>query len=298
MIIWRIHDGKPGHDHQSQGLVNALSNHTAVDCHNLRPVSTVTGIINYFQKKFPSGKSFPKPDLIIGAGHGTHLSVLCAQRIYGGKTVIIMQPSLPTAMFDFCLIPEHDKPGIADNIIVTRGAINMMVPSTQQSDDRGIIMIGGPSKHFGWNTSDLLKQIENIANKSINVSWQITDSPRTPDITHKSLQELNIKNVVFHSCKNTPEDWLPRQLVNSKYSWVTADSMSMIYESLTAGAATGILDVPEKNPNKISHDISTLKQDGMITFYNDWRTGQQLSPPPVVINEAGRCAKELISKLS
>jgi mitochondrial fission protein ELM1 len=42
----------------------------------------------------------------------------------------------------------------------------------------------------------------------------------------------------------TSPDWLPTQLARADQAWVTADSVSMVYEALTAGAAVGVLDVP------------------------------------------------------
>ena len=72
----------------------------------------------------------------------------------------------------------------------------------------------------------------------------------------------------------------------------------MIYESLTSGTATGILHVPEKRSGKISHSIEMLNKDHMVTLYEDWCSGKTLLPPPVILNEADRCAKELLKKLS
>ncbi|NIO88165.1 MAG: nucleoside-diphosphate sugar epimerase, partial [Candidatus Aminicenantes bacterium] len=79
---------------------------------------------------------------IIGAGHGTHFPMLCAQRARGGKTIVIMKPGLPYSWFDYCLIPEHDKPPRKKNIITTRGAINTITPTNNHSIDQGMIMIG------------------------------------------------------------------------------------------------------------------------------------------------------------
>ncbi|NIN34912.1 MAG: nucleoside-diphosphate sugar epimerase, partial [Gammaproteobacteria bacterium] len=70
MVVWRIVDGKPGHDNQSLGLINALKqkqdNLICVDisAHKLR-----FGLIQLLMKRFPPGKELDPPDLILGAGH-------------------------------------------------------------------------------------------------------------------------------------------------------------------------------------------------------------------------------------
>lgn len=293
MIIWRIVDDKPGHEHQSQGLISAIAKYTAVDCRDLGTLNPIFGILNFLLKKFPPGRDLPPPDLIISAGHATHLTALCAQHTYGGKTVIIMKPTLPSSWFDFCLIPAHDDPPTAANIIITQGAINTMAPGTQRKNRQGMIMIGGPSRHFHWDCAEMIGQIETIVRRTNDISWDITDSPRTPDVTRRALQQLKPENATFHSCKNTPPGWLREQLPQCETVWVTADSISMVYESLTAGAATGVLHVPAKKNNKVIRGISLLKKDGMITLYDDWRAGKKLAPPPVILNEADRCAREL-----
>lgn len=298
MIIWRIFDGKPGHDHQSRGLIKAIAKYVPVDCHDLCASNQIIGSFNYLFKKFPAGKNLPKPDLIIGAGHGTHLDVMSAQHAYGGKTVILMKPSLPTSFFDFCLIPEHDKPVNSDRIIATYGAINTVIPSEQHDSKLGVILIGGPSKHFDWDLAEIINQIETISGKTDGISWQLTDSPRTPDSTREALRHIKTENITFNSFKETPTGWLDQQLQKCGQSWVSADSISMIYESLTSGTATGILHVPEKRSSKIGRSIDTLNNDHMVTLFEDWCSGKTLLPPPVSLNEADRCAKELIKKLS
>ena len=297
MVIWRISDDKPGHDHQSQGLIKAIDRLVSVECHEIHATGFSPGFLDFILNKFPDGDNLPKPDLIVGAGHGTHLSVLCAQRAHGGKTAILMKPGLPASLFDYCLIPEHDNPVEANNIIVTRGAINLMTPSTQHDNKLGLMMIGGPSRHYGWDNHEIISQIEMVAQKTPDVFWHITDSPRTPDITRDALNKLNMENITFQSFKHSHGDWLAHQLQKCGYAWVTTDSISMTYESLTAGCATGIFQVPEKRKNKISRSIEMLKKDKFITLYTDWLYGKPLLAPAVALNEANRCANELLRML-
>jgi len=217
--------------------------------------------------------------MIIGAGHETHLSLLCAKRARGGKTIVIMKPSIPASCFDFCFIPEHDAPKMADNIFTTKGAINCIAPSTEQAKDRGLILIGGPSRHFYWDDEYLLQQLNEILTTHADINWEISDSSRTPETTRDLLAELQKPNAEYKDC-----------FANV---WVTMDSVSMVYESLTSGAAVGLLDVPARNTSKLSDNIEGLVEDKMVTPYSRWLSERKLNRPPVLLNEAKRCAERL-----
>lgn len=297
MVIWRIFDGKPGHDNQSRGLVNALCRLESCSSHDLAADSLKPGLLQFFVNRFPAGDHLPRPDLIIGAGHRTHLPVLCARRAHGGKSVIIMRPSLPLRWFDFCLVPDHDQPEPAGNIIITRGAITTILPSREHDDRAGLILVGGPSRHFHWNEQEIMDQIQAILRRDTMITWQIGDSPRTPPATSNALARLRFRQMTFHPRQSTGVDWVAKQLAQAGRVWVSADSVSMIYESLTAGAATGVLSVPVKMPGKLTHITDTLIADGMVTPFPDWWNGRPLAPPPSVIDEATRCAGVLLKNI-
>ena len=159
-------------------------------------------------------------------------------------------------------------------------------------------MVGGPSRHYAWDDASLLEQIDLILKKSEGIIWHITDSPRTPVSTSDALGNLKLPGVTFHSYKDTGPYWVTNQLLDSGYVWVSEDSMSMIYESMTAGAAIGILSVPAIKQNKISLSINRLADNEMITRFDDWRNGKQLSPCPEIFDEADRCARELLDKIT
>ncbi|MBM2830310.1 MAG: hypothetical protein HW411_1100 [Gammaproteobacteria bacterium] len=294
IIIWRISDGRSGHNTQSRGLVNALEKLTPCVCHDIEAMALKSGLAQYLLKQYRPGNDLPDPNLIIGAGHGTHLSLLCAQHARGGRTVVIMKPSLPFGWFDYCLIPEHDNPPDDKHTLVTRGAINMVTASKQHQDNQGLMLIGGPSKHFCWDSGAILKQIKTILERTAHVSWKISDSPRTPENMCDALARLHYPNAHFMPHKTTGPDWVASQLATAGNVWVSEDSISMIYESLTSGAATGILHVPVKKQGKINHDIQTLNDNGMITTFEAWQNGALLSPPAEMLNEAARAAKYLL----
>ena len=84
--------------------------------------------------------------------------------------------------------------------------------------------------------------------------------------------------------------WLSERLASAAQAWVTEDSVSMVYEALTANAATGVLSVPAKRESRIARGIAALSRDGLVTRFADWQRGHRLAPPAVPFNEAARVA--------
>jgi mitochondrial fission protein ELM1 len=296
-IIWHISDGRRGHDNQCLGLVQALQ--------QLRPCryfkidrSPLLGLtVAFLAGRYPPGDGLPDPDLVIAAGHHTHLSLLCANRARQGKTVVLMRPSLPTAWFDLCLIPAHDRqPAAADNVIQTSGALTRIRPTDRHDPNRGLILIGGPSRHHAWDQDSLLRQINRVADQS-GLRWTVSDSPRTPDTTRRALSALHNTAVRYVSCAGQPASWLPGQLARAGSVWITEDSVSMIYDALTSGAAVGLLQVPHKHESRITRIADSLDKQRMVTLFSDWQAGQGLAPPAAVLNESERCARLLLQRL-
>jgi mitochondrial fission protein ELM1 len=121
LVIWRFSDKKPGHDNQSLGIAEAMAEEIKCEIHSLTPIGPVMALLSFVTGRAFANEPYPDPDLILGAGHATHLSMLAARRSRGGRVIVLMTPSLPKKLFDLCLIPEHDRPGNGGNVIVTPG---------------------------------------------------------------------------------------------------------------------------------------------------------------------------------
>jgi mitochondrial fission protein ELM1 len=242
-------------------------------------------------RRFPA--ALPSPDLILGAGHRTHFSMLAARRARGGRVVVLMKPSLPLSWFDLCLIPEHDDPPARANVLVTKGALNRIRPSTAQDPWRGLFLIGGPSLHFDWNSAELQRQITAILEATPHIQWTLTTSRRTPTDFLQKLAELANSNLTIKPYTETDPIWLPGQLGKAAWVWVTADSVSMIYEALTAGAAVGILNVPKRISSRVSRGLESLIHEGLVMPFEQWQDSRELHAPAQSFNEAARCAQEI-----
>jgi len=291
IVIWRFTDGKAGHDTQSLGLTNALSALTPCRIVDVPapPLSRLT--IELFTQNFNSTHLLPDPQLLVGAGHKTHLPLLCARKFRGGKTIVLMKPSLPARWFDLCLIPEHDNPPHRKNIQRTCGALNRVRGGQIKHSKKAMILIGGPSRHFNWDARLLADQIHHIISAHPDYQWLLADSPRTPEQTKNLIRSMTNNHVTYHPFSDTAGSWLADELSTAKLVWVTEDSISMIYEALTAGAVVGLIELPKKSANRLTTAIQRLAENGMVTSYQSWKSGQPLTELKTRLNEAERCAR-------
>ena len=295
-VIWHFVDGKPGHENQSTGLIAALAARRQVATHRieLSTCNRMAAVLDWMLGRRRHGGALPDPDLIIGAGHSTHLHMLAARRARGGKAVVLMQPSLPLKWFDLCLIPEHDAPPARANVVPTRGVLNRVQPSDALEPDRGLILVGGPSAHYDWSESQLVEHIE-VLRAVQDQHWTVATSRRTPASTVARLQALTGDRLLLVTPVSVDATWLPAELARSASVWVTEDSVSMVYEALTAGAATGVLPVQARGPSRVRQGLEQLVTAGWVTTYSEWQRHHKLVPPPARLHEAGRAA-DLISE--
>ncbi|KGK42392.1 hypothetical protein LH51_07685 [Nitrincola sp. A-D6] len=297
-VVWIIRDAKPGHYSQCEGLSNALVERVpglrVETLDRLGPTQLLKILLTRnLPPELESLRDRGAPRLLIAAGHATHFTLLVLGWLIRAKTLLLMKPSLPCRLFDLCLIPVHDQPAEADNIIGTQGALNPMRSGIKKSG-QGVILIGGPSKHHDWDEQGLLQQLEKIT-QSPEVYWTLTTSRRTPASTQNRISEL--RNIDFIPFESTAPGWVAQQLAAAEYAWVTEDSVSMIYEALTAGCAVGIIKVPGSTdkPNRLVRGLNALVQQGQVSVYSDEKD-PDLQRPAEVFNEAQRCAQLVIDR--
>lgn len=294
--IWRLSDGKPGHESQSIGLCNALQKIQTCRRFDIPVQNKKNYLRNLFFKTFPQGKHLPDPTLIIGAGHGTHLPMLAAQRARKGHTIVLMKPSLPISFFDFCLIAKHDHISDKNNIIVTKGALNPIQFNRNKVPGYGLFMIGGLSKHYHWNNASIIDQIIAIIGSNPDINWTIADSQRTPQSFLNEVDRQSDGNIKILRCSETNSTEIHKLIYNTRNVWVTRDSISMIYESLSSGAAVGLIDLPQNKNGRTHKSVNTLISEGYLTLPSKENTTLELKSTLPVFNEAHRCAELLLSR--
>ena len=295
LVIWRFVDGKPGHEKQSAGLLQGIKALRSVDAYEFDVQANAplwAQVRAHVQQRTPT---VPAPDLLLGVGHRTHLPMVLARAVCGGKSVVLMRPTLPHSLFDLILVPHHDSCRQRSNVVVTNG---LVCPSSDadKTPSSGLILLGGTSRHFEWNIEQVMAQVAAIAHATPDVYWQICDSRRTPDALREALP--NSPNLHYRSWQATPSGFLEKELTTASYVWVTADSASMLYEALSAGAQVGIITLPAKHPkrdNKHVRGIRRLCAEGHVLSTADGFRLDNVSTPRYAENR--RCAKIVLDQL-
>ena len=287
LTVWIISDDKPGHSNQSLGLAEALVRVVPTQVFTFRALPTWRAWVAFLFRKFPHFPS-PSPDVILGAGHATHLSLLAAKRACGGRTIVLMKPSLPSGCFDLRILPEHDGVAANERTLLSEGALNRIQPSSGRDTHQGLILLGGVSKHFDWDNDAIMLQIKSILARTPDTHWILTTSRRTPPDFLSELPASPNLTVTPHT--DTTLDWLSNQLAQCGTVWVTPDSASMVYEALTAGADVGVFDLPVRPKSRVGWAIAHLADSKRITRFVYWCAHGTLHRNRHPLAEADRCA--------
>ena len=297
LVVWRFADGIRGHENQSDGLIAALAERTPVSVHNV-PTPRNGRLKTLWRSLLGRDiRALPNPDLLIGTGNATHLPMLAARRRRGGRAVVLMRPGLPMSWFDLVIAPRHDQLPPRENLLSTRGALNRMRPAANKNGSAGLILIGGPERRHPWDADMLEGQIRAIVDGHPEIRWCAASSRRTPRSFLPRLRALGRPNLDTAAVETVDPDWLPRVLADAATVWVTEDSVNMLYEALTAGAATGLLSMPHRKGHQSRRNLGAgLLAEGLVTSFDDWQRGRRPTPPAEPLDEAGRCAEWILQR--
>ncbi len=291
-----LSDGRPGHENQSVGLAEALVRRSGARLEIVR-FGKGDRLWRRYHQAVANGAGV---DLLIGAGHKTHLALCLAARQLGAKSVVVMTPTWPLWFFDLCLAPRHDlRAGLltTQRIVPTLGALNRLPEQIPFKEPRGMVLVGGPSKHHGWDEVPLLTAIRTVVESQPELSWTIGDSRRTPAGFLERLQAAGCRAQFAPHAQTTPA-WLPAQLLAAQEAWVTEDSISMVFEAVTAGARTGLLPVPRlRSENRVTGSIRHLMQEGYATPFATWEANGRRLSPAKHLHETARVADVVLERL-
>ncbi len=297
LVVWRFADGVRGHENQSDGLIAALARRARVSVHTVSTPRNRRIEVLWRTLLGVDYRTLPNPELLVGTGQATHLPMLAARHRRGGRVVVLMKPSFPIAWFDLLIVPAHDHLRARPNLLTTRGSLNRMRPAAQKNHHEGLILIGGPDREHLWAPQELEAQIAALAENQRDIHWSAASSRRTPSDFLARLRQLGLTNLKTVAVEEVDAEWLPARLAAAATVWVTEDSVSMLYEALTAGAATGLLSMPRRNASQSKRNLGGgLLADGLVTSFDAWRNGQRLEPPSEPLDEAGRCADWVLQK--
>ncbi|CAB1217443.1 mitochondrial fission ELM1 family protein [Acinetobacter bouvetii] len=296
MHIVYVSDGKAGHRSQAVGLFKAMQRQSAehvtfqeVSIENLPVFSLIKGV---FQHSLALCSE--TPDYIFGVGSHTQSRVLLLGKVYPqAKTVILMKPNFPFSWFDHCIIPEHDGVPESKQVITTKGALNPIVNEQRHQSNRLLIALGGSSKRHQWNPAKVLEAIQNIVQQNPQAEIILTTSRRTPKEFLATLKQQQFaKQLSIFPVEDTPQGWIFEQMQKAEAVWVTEDSVSMIYEALTAGCRVGVIMLDRLKKDRITQSVDSILQQGRVSP----STSIPQLPEPAAFKEAERVATYLLAQ--
>jgi mitochondrial fission protein ELM1 len=293
LVVWQLADGKRGHERQVEGLLAGLGRHRALAVHRVAVTRALArDAWQALTRRFPAADGLPDPDLVIAAGSVCQAALVAACRARGGRSVYLMRPSLPWRWFDAVVVPRHDDPAAAANLVVSEGALNPVRPAVSRDPTLGLVLLGGPSAHHGWDSAAIVRQVEHLLARAPRRDWVVTDSRRSPPDLGVALRALERDGVRYVPAAECAPGWLPGELGRAAEVWVSADSVAMIYEALSGGALVGVLDVPARRRDRITRIADALHARGWIM------RGEEAAPaaPPPALDEGGRVAALLLQR--
>lgn len=300
-------DGRPGHEKQTFGLIRALGRRvpvkvTKIQVSRLSFWQTFWGNIRLYLPSFSTQKSGTvNPDLLIGTGSQTHLHLLLYKKQFNVPAVACMAPDFFYRFrFDLCFVPAHDGLKHEGNIVNTIGPPNCSIDKKKHRKDFGLILLGGiDEKSHKWNDTEIINKVESIVKYESAMQWLISSSPRTPETTIELLEKLSslFPHVTYYNFRDTESGWVEKQYDNSAVVWVTADSVSMIFEALTAGCKVGVIPVEwKKRTNKFMQSITLLEEKGLVLPFQRWSKQKGTWSKHGNLNEAQKCAEEILKR--
>lgn len=292
--IWIILDGKKGHEKQIEDLVYCLGKKIDINIYKVESSGFLKVCSDFLYHLSDKCSDLPKPDFIIACGHRTHLEALQKRSRYGGKIIILMKPTLPLFLFDLSIIPAHDKILWSKNTLVVNGSINKLYNKNIHKKNMALILIGGPSKNYYWDNNQIINNIENIVKTHLYLNFTVVTSRRTPQILINNLEKKSI-NIRLINDENAPANWLEKNIDYYEHSWVTQDSISMLFELLAAGSRVNCIGLKNRNSKfkKLFNELYEMKK---INFSN--KDENILEPMNLKVSTASQCADYIIKKFN
>lgn len=291
MHIVYVSDGKAGHRSQAVGLYKAMQRQSNIEVTfqeiSIQELPIFSLLKAIWARRF--GLFEKKADYIFGVGSHTQARVLLLGRVYPkAKTVIMMKPNFPVNWFDYAIIPQHDGVKESMHVITTQGALNPIVNENRHQPNRILIALGGNSKRHQWNDEKVLSSIQRLVENNVHATFILTTSRRTPDTFLETLPQQNFySKLQIFPVEHTPQGWVFEEMQKAEAVWVTEDSVSMIFEALTAGCQVGIIEIDRLKSDRITQLLDQL-------LSNDLLDKQHIKLLNLKLDEASRVADILL----
>ena len=248
------------------------------------------------------------PNLVLSAGRRSAAVALWMKARFGCRIVHCMSPGLggllrPDA-FDLLVIPTHDRPTDAPNVLPILGAPHRVTPlKLRQARDaweerlghlphpRVALLVGGPVRATDMppaRAHALARQVVRLVGPT-GGSVMATTSRRTGSEATEALSAglSRVMHVLYRWGEPGENPYLG-YLATADAIIATADSVSMISEACATGAAVFVA-IPEQADLRKRRFLTALIETGQAR-----PLGEDLAPwPRPRLDEAGRVAAEI-----
>lgn len=314
--VWVLDDPRPGTSAQAIGIAERLGvpfrriplgwtrlAHVA----GLVPGGSLMGLTAPARRAMESGRS-AAPALVISAGRRSATVALWAKSQYGARIVHCMSPGvagvLARAAFDLLVIPEHDQPAAAPNVMPVLGAPHRLSPLLLNQAEaawqerlahlpqpRIALLVGGPVRAVGMPPSlahTLGKRVARIAAARGGSVFATTSRRTGAEATEALAAGLSTSLNLLYRWGEPGENPYRGFLASADAIVVTADSVSMISEACATQAAVYVA-VPELAGRRHQRLVQSLLNAGQVRLFGNGIAGW--SRP--MLDEAGRVAAEI-----
>ncbi len=287
---WCLTDGSAGMISQVKGLAGALNLNFELKTIDLKfpwnklPVGILppSKIIfnNYSQINLET--NLP-PDIIISCGKRSIYASIYLKKVLKNKvfSIHIQNPKINPAQFDLVIAPAHDDLN-GKNVLKTDLALNH-INKNLLSDEAELyaaqfskiekpictIILGGQNRNYRFDVAvvkELADQVDKIL-KNNDIQLFILSSRRTDQFIIEYLNERFIGQNIIWNGEGNPYLAL---LKYSKYLICTADSVSIISESISSTKPVYIFKLPTlKKNNRIEKFIAMLLQKKYVRLLGE-----------------------------
>ncbi len=293
--LWVITEGRAGHVSMLLGFCRRLEARMAIETRWL-DVSKTPFRYRGRDALLAQFGATEKPDWVLGTGSHCHFPLIWTRWVMGARSIVLQCPRIPLALFDVVVAPEHDAPRKSPHIFVSQGVLNKIEPVTEgRNPGRGLVLLGGINKHFDWNDAAVVAQVTAIAKAQPHVRWCVSDSPRTPEGVLDQIAQQKLDNVELVPFSECGVDWLQQQLAAAGQVWVSRDSVSMVYEGLSAAAPTGLLHLAPLRDSRVTRCMEGVLERGLATAYESADLTRPLPPPAAPLRETERAVDWFIN---
>ena len=281
MNVYWFQDSKTGHLKQVQALLDQLK----------KEIELSITSINYpnhegFSDMLANESQLDGPSILIGAGHDVYSKILQAKKYLKKNTtkdifsIAVLRPSYKLNSFDLIVAPEHDfrKRRLPKNVIPFQGSL-AAISHNPVDQNKAIIAIGGPSKHYKFDQEILMKQLNYILSVYPKHEFKIFNSRRTPDALNIKLKDnlSNYPNAKFIHLNSPESDTFQDSLNRSSLKFVTPDSSNLVFEALSVKGQTYLIQIESPRYRRIfgskkiresMNELVNTKRVGVVSILN------------------------------